>query len=149
MDAFIVTDNTISAIVKAFEKYQVDYRAKDCGEEVKSITDRQEKNSKIGQSLVNQNYASFNYHYKENIKPHKYLFQDIEVDEDISSDCVEYYICQASETENFFKSEIYKSLTRLQAIRNERRFDRPPICGLIYEDLRFYEYKDDNGEDKI
>ena len=137
MDAYIVSDKTISAIVKAFEKYQVDYRAKDCGEEVKIITDRQEKNRKIGQSLVNQNYASFNYHYKEDIRPHKYIFQDIEVDEDILSDCIEYYIYQASETENFFKSEIYKSLTRLKSIRLECRFDLPSICGLIREDLRF------------
>ena len=114
MSAYIVNDKTIHAIVKGFEMYKAEYRAKGYKEPIQIIIDLQEIRNGIGQSLLNQNYKSVNFRYNENDETPIYNYEDVEINEGILLGCIDYYIYQACETDDFFESELYKSLVNLK-----------------------------------
>lgn len=118
MSAYIVDDNTINAIVKAFENYGVEYKAENFKSTnpfgVNFIVDVDSLRHDIGQSLLDQNYASVNYRYSEEDATPEYKFEDVYINEGLVKSCMDCYIYQACETEDFFKSELYKSLLRLK-----------------------------------
>lgn len=114
MSAYIVSDNTIHAIVKGFEVYNADYKAADYSRPTQIIIDLQAVRNGIGQSLLNQNYKSVNCRYRENTETPKYNYKDVEINEGILYGCIECYIYQACETNDFYESELYNSLQRLK-----------------------------------
>lgn len=114
MSAYIVNDKTIHAIVKGFEMYKAEYRAKGYKEPIQIIIDLQEIRNGIGQSLLNQNYKSVNFRYNENDETPIYNYEDVEINEGILLGCIDCYIYQACETDDFFESELYKSLVNLK-----------------------------------
>lgn len=117
MSAYIVSDETVSVIVKAFEIYKVNYIGEGFND---LIEDLSEKRLSLGQSLVNQNYRSVNYRYRENDKPHKFEFTDInlmvngKLDTGLIVGCIDCYNYQACETDNYWQSHIYHSLRWLK-----------------------------------
>lgn len=121
MSCYIVYKKTIDIIVKGFEDYEVDYRAADYKtDNYRLVVLRGCQNDAIGQSLLNQNYASINHHYDEKIKAPEYRFSDVEYDEGMLLGCIDCYIYQACETENFFETDLYRSLKRLKEAMLER-----------------------------
>ena len=121
MSCYIVGKKTIDIIVKGFEDYGVDSRAADYKtDHCRLIVLRGCQNDAIGQSLLNQNYASVNYRYDEGNKAPKYRFSDVEYDEGMLLGCINCYIYQACETEDFFETDLYKSLQRLRNAMFER-----------------------------
>ena len=114
MSAYIVNDKTIHAIVKGFEMYKAEYRAKGYKEPIQIIIDLQEIRNGIGQSLLNQNYKSVNFRYNKNDETPIYNYEDVEINEGILLGCIDCYIYQACETDDFFESELYKSLVNLK-----------------------------------
>lgn len=69
----------------------------------------------IGQSLVNQNYASVNYRYGEDTEPSEYVYKDTPINEGIVYDYIKEYNYQACETPYYTTSKIYNSLGRLES----------------------------------
>lgn len=115
MSCYIVSKKTIDVIVKGFEDYGVDYRAKNYKtDNCQLIVLRGRRNDAIGQSLLNQNYASVNYCYHEDNKIPEYHFSDVEYNEGMLLGCINCYLYQACETEDFFETELYRSLRRLK-----------------------------------
>lgn len=108
MSAYIVNDETISVIAKGFVEYGVGYTAEDYHSE------RKDKFHNIGQSLLNQNYKSVNYRYKESTKPRSFQYTNIDINEGMLFGCINCYEYQACETPNFYKSDIYGSLVCLK-----------------------------------
>lgn len=114
MSAYIVSDETVSVIVKAFEIYNITHYSSDCNEFI------EKKRQAIGQSLVDQNYRSVNYHYRENDKPHKFEFTDINLmvngkpDTGLIVGCIDCYNYQACENDDYWQSHIYHSLRWLK-----------------------------------
>lgn len=117
MSAYIVNDKTIHAIVKGFETYEVEYRAERYNEYNESLQDI--KND-IGQSLLDQNYKSVNYRYSKDEKSPIYKYEDVEINEGILLGCIDCYIYQACETDDFFETDLYHSLIRLKTAMLER-----------------------------
>lgn len=122
MSAYIVSHETISVLVKAFEIYGVDYKAE-------NINNDLNKKKRIGQSLLDQNYASTNIGYSEKelnsfITP-EFIYKDLDVDAGIIYGCIQCYEYQACETDDYFESKLHFSLMRLKDamlkryIRNE------------------------------
>lgn len=126
MSAYIVNDETISVIVKAFEIYGVSYRSDDYNPRIQVIVDINEIRHSIGQSLVNQNYKSVNYRYSEATLSHKFEYKDVEViknhkvDTGLIVGCIDCYNYQACETKDYFQSELYYSLQSLKTAILER-----------------------------
>lgn len=114
MSAYIVSDDTISVIVKGFEKYGVVYKAENYKPEPSAIIFRQEKNNAIGQSLLEYNYRSVNVRYNRNDHPHEYVFKDIEIDEGMLFGCINCFIYQSCEIPLFYHSVIYSVLNQLR-----------------------------------
>ena len=122
MSAYVVSHETISVLVKGFEIYGVDYKAE-------NINNDLNKKKRIGQSLLDQNYASANIRYSENelnsfITP-EFIYKDLDVDAGMIYGCIQCYEYQACETDDYFESKLHFSLMRLKDamlkryIRNE------------------------------
>ncbi len=122
MSAYVVSHETISVLVKGFEIYGVDYKAE-------NINNDLNKKKRIGQSLLDQNYASANQLYSENelksfITP-EFIYKDLDVDAGMIYGCIQCYEYQACETDDYFESKLHFSLMRLKDamlkryIRNE------------------------------
>lgn len=122
MSAYVVSHETISVLVKSFEIYGVDYKAE-------NINNDLNKKKRIGQSLLDQNYASVNQLYSKNelksfITP-EFIYKDLDVDAGMIYGCIQCYEYQACETDDYFESELHFSLIRLKDamlkryIRNE------------------------------
>lgn len=120
MSAYIVNNETISAIVKGFETYGVEYEAEDYRRPIQVIIDLQELRNGIGQSLLEQNYKSVNYRYDEDTKTPEYHYEDVEINEGILLGCINCYNYQASENYDYYDSELYRSLIRLKDEMLER-----------------------------
>lgn len=120
MSAYIVNNETIHAIVKGFEIYNADFTAEGYSRPLQIIIDLQALRDGIGQTLLNQNYKSVNYRYSEETETPKYIYKDVEINEGILVGCIDCYIYQACETDDFFESELYKSLLRLKDAMLER-----------------------------
>lgn len=65
MSAYIVNNETISAIVKGFEIYGATYNAEGYEKPNQIIINITDLRNSIGQHLLNQNYASVNLWYRE------------------------------------------------------------------------------------
>lgn len=122
MSAYVVSHETISVLVKGFEIYGVDYKAE-------NINNDLNKKKRIGQSLLDQNYASANIGYSKNelnsfIIP-EFIYKDLDVDAGMIYGCIQCYEYQACETDGYFESKLHFSLMRLKDamlkryIRNE------------------------------
>ena len=114
MSAYIVNNETISVIAKGFVDYNLEFEALNYRPNVQVIFDFKGKCEDIGQVLLNQNYKSVNYRYREQNEPPKFEYKDIKSDEGTLFGCIECYIYQACETDYFFESELYKSLLKLK-----------------------------------
>ena len=114
MSAYVVNNETISAIVKGFEVFNVEYRAEDYKEPVQILINLQKIRNSIGQSLLNQNYKSVNYRYNENSKTPEFKYKDVSINEGAILGCIDCYVYQACETSDFFESELYNSLMKLK-----------------------------------
>lgn len=122
MSAYVVSHETISVLVKGFEIYGVDYKAE-------NINNDLNKKKRIGQSLLDQNYASTNIGYSKKelnsfITP-EFIYKDLDVDAGMIYGCIQCYEYQACETDDYFESKLHFSLMRLKDamlkryIRNE------------------------------
>lgn len=119
MSAYVVSHETISVLVKGFEIYGVDYKAE-------NINNDLNKKKRIGQSLLDQNYASANQLYSENelVTP-EFIYKDLDVDAGTIYGCIQCYEYQACETDDYFESKLHYSLMKLKDamlkryIRNE------------------------------
>ena len=114
MSAYIVNDKTIHAIVKGFRVYDATFAADDYKNAVSVITSIKELSNAIGQSLLNQNYKSVNYRYRENTDTPKYSYEDVKINEGILIGCIDCYEYQACETDDYFNTDIHYSLLRLK-----------------------------------
>lgn len=114
MSAYIVNNETISVIAKAFIDYDVIFTADDYSPEVQVIKNIKKKYNEIGQSLINENYRSVNYRYREDKKPPKFEYVEVKSDEGTLVGCINCYIYQSSETNDFFESYLYYSLNNLK-----------------------------------
>ena len=114
MSAYIISDETVSVIVKAFEIYNITHYSSDCNEFI------EKKRQTIGQRLVNQNYRSVNYRYIDQMTPHKFEFTDVnlmvngKLDTGLIVGCIDCYNYQACETDDYWQSHIYHSLRWLK-----------------------------------
>ena len=120
MSAYIVSMETISAIVEAFQIYNTKYHAPDYKPQTGWMISLNKERQDIGQSLLNQNYASVNYRYGEDTEPEKFVFVDVKVNPAIIYGCIRNYNYQACETDDYFDSEVYKSLEDLKENMLER-----------------------------
>lgn len=114
MSAYIVNNNTIHAIVKGFRIYNATFAADDYKNAVSVITSVKAMSNAIGQSLLNQNYKSVNYRYRENTSTPIYRYEDVKINEGILIGCIDCYEYQACETDDYFNSDIHYSLLRLK-----------------------------------
>lgn len=134
MSAYVVDNKTISAMVKAFDVYEVSYKAENYVDtnpfKSRAFIDASALRHDIGQSLLDQNYKSVNYRYNEDTPTPNYKYEDVEIDEGIVYGCIRCYNYQACETDDYFESEIYKSLERLKTKMFERLIRR---CGMNTE----------------
>ena len=114
MSAYIVNDETVSVIVKAFEIYNITHYSSDCNEFI------EKKRQAIGQRLVNQNYRSVNYRYIDQMTPHKFEFTDInlmvngKLDTGLIVGCIDCYEYESSENKEYYGSSIQYWLKSLK-----------------------------------
>lgn len=126
MSAYVVSNETISVLVKGFEIYGVDYKAENYEKPIQIIIDMNELRKGIGQSLLEQNYKSVNERYGENelVIP-EFIYKDLDVDAGMIYGCIQCYEYQACETDDYFESKLHYSLIKLKDamlkryIRNE------------------------------
>lgn len=114
MSAYIVSNKTISAIAKAFAAYGTVYRASNYNPKPSIIKTLRSEITDIGQSLLDQNYASVNARYGEETPAPKFFFEDVEINEGVVVGCIKCYIYQACESPDFETSDLYYSLKRLK-----------------------------------
>lgn len=89
MSAFIVSDNTINAVLGFADKYDLDDF--DCGDL-----------SALGQILVDANYRSTNYRYGEDDTPHSFVHARYTVPATTALQhlaCIEYQLCEPKDWE--------------------------------------------------
>ena len=153
MSAYVVDNKTISALAKACESYEVKYTAENFVNTNKFggiFVDVGRLRHDIGQSLLDQNYRSVNFRYNEDNPTPDFKFEDVDIDEGIVYGCINCYNYQACETDDYFESDIYKSLERLKAKMLERLLYR---CGMYTDGWGYPEeqsnYESDEEPDVI
>lgn len=91
MSAYIVSDETITAIVKGLSKYCRDYSYFYNHDE-----------DELGQILLDENYRSVNCRYDEDTTPHHFKMKKLEkFDDGILFGCLTNYEYQTCETEDY------------------------------------------------
>lgn len=122
MSAYICDNKTISAIAKGFEQYKTsrfEYEAENYKPSkglggMGFIFEVRDNEQAIGQSLLEQNYASVNYRYGEEEEVPKFEYEDVHIDEGIVYGCIRCFEYQACETPDYNTSQMHKSLLRLK-----------------------------------
>ena len=131
MSAYICSNKTISVIALAMAEYG-NFKADDYDPSVAYIggfsgfIDLNSQLQAIGQSLLNQNYRSVNYRYGENTPTPRFEYDDsvdlIDLGKVYGSiGCYDY---QACETEDYYDSDLYKSLKDLKVKIGEKAINR-------------------------
>lgn len=126
MSAFVVNDLTISAIVKGFELYNVTFTAEGyVPPERGYIISLEDVRQAIGQYLLNYNYDSVNYRYKEKNKPRKFQYHEIKnINPGMivgAINCYNYQTCEAPiNGQDYFQSLLYNRILRLKDAILER-----------------------------
>ena len=105
MSAMIVTDSHINFILSAAAS---------------QVNMSRGEWSEIGQQLVNENYRSVNYLYREDEEPYEYKFWVNEFKPDVKSivaalKAIQGLEYQSCEHPNYFESEAAKTLGRIKA----------------------------------
>lgn len=144
MSAYIVSDETISAIVKGFEMYDATYNAEGYKKPISIIINVTDLRNSIGQHLLNQNYASVNYRYRESTEPHKFEYVDIpNINPGMILGCIHcynYQTCEADiEGKDYFESDLYYSLNELKEHMLKRYIERDGFdvpWGITSDDVR-------------
>lgn len=120
MSAYIVSDETITAIVQGLQRKDFSNSLADpnTGNAYHPRTNPQ----KVGQVLLNQNYRSVNCRYEDDENPHKFSMKyktnehgyrdDYTLGEMYGS--VRCYMYQACETPDWIGSDIYFEMCRLK-----------------------------------
>ncbi len=114
MSCNIVSNETISVLAKAFVDYGVDYRADNYHPQKTIIIMMNTLRQEIGQSLLEQNYKSYNYRYREENSVPVFNYTDLEIDEGLVYGCIRDFCYQASENPDWEHSDCYYSLKDLQ-----------------------------------
>lgn len=114
MSAYIVSDETISVIAKAFIEYGVHYDADNYSPSPLELIFVNETPKAIGRSLLAQNYESVNCVWSDKIEPIPFFYKDIEINYGLVYGCIKEYDYQACETPNYQYSKLYFSLKRLK-----------------------------------
>lgn len=123
MSAYIVSNKTISLIAQAFNDYDVKFCADDYDPKsayiggCSAFIDSSALTKGIGQSLLNQNYASVNARYSERTKAPEFVPEDVgDYITDLGAiiGCIDCYNYQACETELYECSDLYESLEMLK-----------------------------------
>ena len=115
MSAYIVNDETISVLVKGLENYNV-ILSTDYNGIARSgwLFDLGEMRQATGQKLLNENYRSVNFRYKETTKPHTFKYKDIAVNDSMIYGCIDNFEYQACETRDYYQTEIHWALMALK-----------------------------------
>lgn len=124
MSAFIVNNETISVLAKAFVDYGVTFQAEGYEKPIQIIVNFKELYTGIGQALLEQNYRSVNERYNDDTATPTFEFSDVEIDEGMVYGCIACYDYQACETADYYKSDLYGSLLRLKDKLIERLLRR-------------------------
>lgn len=144
MSAYIVNDETISAIVKGFEIYGATYNAEGYKKPNSIIINMTDLRNSIGQHLLNQNYASVNCRYREDGEPRKFEYVDIpNINPGMILGCIncyDYQTCEADiEGRDYFESDLHYSLKQLEKCMLEHYIMRDGLeipWGISRDDIR-------------
>lgn len=127
MSAFIVSDNTINAVLGFADKYDLDDF--DCSDL-----------SALGQLLVDENYRSVNYRYDESDTPHTFVYARYTVPTLTALQhlaCIEYQLCEPKdwETTRAFRlcARLRKNMVDrlLSELGAEYAWDAPPSAAEV------------------
>lgn len=124
MSAYVVNNRTISAVVKGFLDYGVDFSADDYEKPIQVLYNENELATAIGQSLLNQNYKSVNYRYREDTPATKFEYVKENYNAGEIFGCIRCYNYQACETDDYFESNLYYSLQNLQIAMLKRYIEK-------------------------
>lgn len=128
MSCFICDDETISALVKGFIEFNVDFTFNN----YRSKNDRNlrfKKFDKIGQILLDENIKAYNWRYsrqEEGFERIQFEYVSVPIDEGIVYGCIRCYNYQLLELPEWESSDIRFSLERLQLKVVGRLIDK---CG--------------------
>lgn len=124
MSAYVVSDRTISAIVKGFEVYATrfegHFRCEGYTPENSIIVCGSSQRKKQGQALKNYNVEAVNIRYGEGSEPTEFIFENIDINEGIVVGCIDCYCSQACENPDFYDSKLYASFQSLKKCILER-----------------------------
>lgn len=113
MSAYVVNDETITVIAGGLVEYGIECRGVQF--DTMQLIFVNERIKPIGQWLLDQNYRSVNYRYREeNEVPEFDPVRVGSVDAGTLLGCIECYEYQACETDDYETSEIHLALVRLK-----------------------------------
>ena len=115
MSCYVVSEETISAIVLGFERYHVHYYADNYNPSSSWLIDLDEERQQIGQSLLEMNYLSVNIRYNENTPTPRFNFKEVEVNPGIIHGCIRCYNYQTCEIPMWETTDLYDSLKTLDS----------------------------------
>ncbi|MDX8417377.1 hypothetical protein [Absicoccus intestinalis] len=129
MSCYVLGNESLSVIVKAFEIYQVEFRAECFKKTLGAIRDVNKMRCAMGQALLDINCASYNYRYNES---GKYKFQYIDpvivkngkIDTGLILGCIESFEYQSCEIPNYYSSIIHMTLCNLKDAMLQRYIEK-------------------------
>ena len=116
MSAFICDNKTITCIAKAFIAYGVTFRGGRPKTNMELILfDANGELKRIGQALLDENYRSINFRYREDTEVPEFEPEEIDMfDEGTVMGCIACYTYQACETNDWEDTLVYKDLIELK-----------------------------------
>lgn len=119
MSCYILNNENLSVIVKAFEIYHVEFRAEGFKKTLDAIRDINKMRCAMGQALLDTNCKSFNYRYNES-EEYKFeyippvIMKDGKIDTGLILGCIKSYEYQSCEIPNYYSSILHMCLCSLK-----------------------------------
>lgn len=115
MSVYVVNEGVIDCLVRAFEIYDVEYRAENYTPSCSVIINLNKQRNEIGQSLLNCNVDAYNCRYNEDGLYPEYEYREVQVNPGQILDSIVEYSYQCSELLDFENSKLRHTLEKLKS----------------------------------
>lgn len=134
MSAYVCNDETISLLVDGFMNYETALKSEGYEPKVQIIYNVETMKREIGQELINKNYDSVNFRYRENRAPHEFRYiennqrnEEYKYSTENLYNAIGEYEYQTCELNDYYESKLHFSMLRLKDDMLKRYIKREKV----------------------
>nr|DAQ73088.1 MAG TPA: hypothetical protein [Caudoviricetes sp.] len=134
MSAYVCNDETISLLVDGFMNYETALKSEGYEPKIQIIYNVETMKREIGQELLNKNYDSVNFRYRENRAPREFRYiennqrnEEYKYSTENLYNAIGEYEYQTCELNDYYESKLHFSMLRLKDDMLKRYIKREKV----------------------